>query len=195
MLVSLVSKVSTTKRNLVNKTVLEIIALGGVITLASAAPMVLQALGVAALVYKKPRPQQRYYTKTVIKRLIDKKLLEFKKTKSGKSYLSITDRGTKELNKYRIGDLKISKPRRWDEKWRVVAFDIKEYRRGDRDNLRQELINFGFRKLQNSVWIYPYDCEELIGLLKSSYELGRHLLYMTVDHLEYDQKLRQDFNL
>ncbi len=183
------------QKHLIAKMALEIVAAGGIITLALAAPMILQALGAVAIVYKKYPHQQRYYTKTVIKKLISKGLLEFKKTKSGKSYLSITDHGTRELNKYRIGDIKINKPKRWDGKWRVVAFDIKEYKRGDRDNMRQELINFGFKKLQNSVWIYPYDCEELIDLLKSSYELGRHLLYMTVDYLEYDQKLRQDFGL
>jgi len=35
----------------------------------------------------------------------------------------------------------IKKQRRWDGKWRIVIFDIKEYKKGQRDQLREELID------------------------------------------------------
>jgi len=77
----------------------------------------------------------------------------------------------------------------------VVIFDIKERRKIIREELRKELINLGFRRLQNSVWIYPYECEELIIMLKSYFSIGKDVLYMVVERLENDKWLKRDFGL
>ena len=74
-------------------------------------------------------------------------------------------------------------------------FDIKENRRGTRTLLRQTLDRLGFVKLQNSVWIFPYDCEELVIMMKSNLFLGKDVLYMTVDNLENDMWLKEIFGL
>lgn len=74
-------------------------------------------------------------------------------------------------------------------------FDIKEIRRNDRDLLRDELEGIGFYRFQNSVWIYPYDCEDLIMLIKSDYKLGRNVVYIIAEEVENDKVLRQHFGL
>ncbi len=92
-------------------------------------------------------------------------------------------------------DFKIQKPKRWDKKWRVLIFDIRERQRGIRDKLRRALINIGFARLQNSVWIYPYDCEDLVTLLKADFRIGKDILYLVVDELEFDRPILKHFGL
>ena len=53
----------------------------------------------------------------------------------------------------------------------------------------------GLLRLQDSVWVYPYDCEDIVTLLKTDFGIGKHLLYLIVDELENDKNLREDFNL
>lgn len=45
----------------------------------------------------------------------------------------------------------------WDNKWRVVIFDINEKKRNQRNNLRFKLVSLGFGMLQKSVYISPLD--------------------------------------
>ncbi len=49
------------------------------------------------------------------------------------------------------------KSQRWDGQWRMVCFDIPEKLRRERAALRNFLYRSGFRKLQESVWLTPYD--------------------------------------
>src|SRR3989338_355512 len=87
------------------------------------------------------------------------------------------------------------KPRRWDKKWRLLIFDITESKRGLRAKVRNTLSTMGFRKLQNSVCAYPYDCEDLIALLKADFEIGKELLYIIADEVENDHWLKREFQL
>lgn len=92
-------------------------------------------------------------------------------------------------------DYHICKPKKWDGKWRILIFDISEKRKRDRDKLRFILRSIGFFKLQNSVWVYPYDCEDLINLLKTDLHIGKAILYIVADKIEYDINLKKRFDL
>jgi len=99
------------------------------------------------------------------------------------------------LAKWQRTNYKIKIPKKWDKKWRVIIFDIPEKKRKIRDHIREILIATGFIRLQDSVWVYPYDCEDVIGLIKTELRIGRYLLYMIVDQIEDDRFLRMDFDL
>ena len=60
---------------------------------------------------------------------------------------------------------------------------------------RRFMAEYGFVRLQDSVWIYPYDCEDLIALAKASLRIGADVLYMIVERLERDKHLREHFGL
>jgi CRISPR-associated endonuclease Cas2 len=77
----------------------------------------------------------------------------------------------------------------------VIIFDIPETKRFDRDNIRQSLISIGFLRLQNSVWVYPYNCEDLINLLKTYTETEKNVIYMIVDQIENDEEIKKYFGL
>lgn len=91
--------------------------------------------------------------------------------------------------------IRIRPPRVWDQKWRIVIFDIWERRRGVRDKLRRTLEKAGFRRIQNSVWVCPYDCEELVVFLRADLRLGEGILYLIAEGVENDAKLRTLFGL
>src|SRR6266545_239985 len=55
--------------------------------------------------------------------------------------------------------------RRWDGRWRLIAFDVPEARRTVRNKLRRYLRERGFGFLQNSVWITPDPVTELRAVL------------------------------
>ncbi|MDO8565329.1 MAG: hypothetical protein Q7R67_01795 [bacterium] len=123
-------------------------------------------------------------------RLTKKGLIKFEN-----KHYSLTEVGEEILEHWRRADFSIKKPRKWDNKWRIVIFDIPERKRTVRDEIRQIFIEAGFVKLQNSVWVYPYDCEDIIGLLKTDYGVGRNVLYIIADQIENDKYLRDEFGL
>ena len=109
--------------------------------------------------------------------------------------LKITKKGKLFLLRNTFYKNKKIKKEKWDGKWRVLIFDIPESLRFIRDQIRATLVAVGFKRLQDSVWIYPYNCEDLIILLKTDLEIGKDLLYMIVDTLEDDEEIKNYFGL
>ena len=77
----------------------------------------------------------------------------------------------------------------------MLIFDIPERQRELRDKVRNTLKTIGFKQLQQSVWIYPFDCEDFITLLKMDFKIGKNLLYLVAEALEYDRHLRDYFEV
>ncbi len=179
------------KRNAtIKKAVLGAVALAGVLSVAAIAPAVLPAI--EQLQGKKRKSlYQRLAVDTARRRLVDKGLIEY----DGRGFLKLTRLGKEELAKLEASEYKIKIPKRWDEKWRVIIFDIKEERRSLRSRIRRTVLALGFRRLQDSVWIFPYDCEDLMTLLKADFKIGKDLLYLIVEKIENDKPIKDLFGL
>ncbi|MFH1402049.1 MAG: hypothetical protein ABIG87_00300 [Patescibacteria group bacterium] len=175
----------------VKKIILMTVAVVGLIGVAVLAPNALQVIKQFS---GKNNYNRKKYLNNSIGNLLRQGFIAFE-IKGGKKFIKLTEKGEIELAKYKIGDLKIKQPKKWDKKWRVVIFDIKEKRKRTRDLLRGTLNRLGFVKLQNSVWVFPYDCEELVIMLKSNLFVGKDVLYMTVEKIENDKWLKETFNL
>ena len=176
-----------TKRKNIQKVILGTVATAGILSVAVLTPNVLVAMNKLGLI---PGKRQKEFIKRSRDRLIRKGLLEFKD-----GYLRLTPKGEVEIGRIQSFGFKLQKPKRWDKKWRVLIFDIKESRRGLREKIRRTLTSIGFVRLQDSVWIFPYDCEDLVTLLKADFKIGKDLLYMIVEQLEYDNSIREKFGL
>ncbi len=176
----------------VQKILLTTIAVAGILSVAVLAP---NALKVIKQFSGDKGFRRKRYLDNSIGNLLKKGLIKFEISDGGKKFVTLTKKGEEQLVKYKIGDLRIKRPRRWDKKWRVIIFDIKEKRRETRNLLRSTLNRFGFVKLQNSVWVFPYECEELIIMLKSNLFVGKDVLYMTVDSIENEKWLKETFGL
>jgi len=135
-------------------------------------------------------PRRNEIVKTVASRLSRKGLLKFEN-----GHYSPTRTGEKLWNNWQLSEYKIKQPKKWDKKWRVLIYDIPENKKKAREKVREILRSAGFVRLQDSIWVYPYDCEDVIGIMKNELGIGKHLLYMIVDQIEDDRFLRMDFDL
>lgn len=162
----------------------------GFIAVAAVAPNMFQLLGKTGALSR-----LKYKSKSVLARLKQKGEIEFVE-RDGKKYIRLTDRGEKslDLSRERL-NLVGGKPKKWDRRYRLVMFDIPEKRKKTREHLRFEMREVGFLRIQNSVWVYPYDCEEFIALLKADMHIGKDVLYAVVEEIENDAKIREHFNL
>src|SRR3989338_2295376 len=138
------------------------------------------------------KPEQR--VRETISRLKRKGFIEFRGIR-GKSYPRLTRRGREHMQRLQIGALRIERPSTWDGRWRIVIFDIRENQSGIRTRVRRLLQQLEFLQLQKSVWVHPYDCEEIIKLIKTDLHIGRNILYIIADVIEYYKPLRQHFGL
>lgn len=163
------------------KAILRSVQAAGVISLALVAPNVLGALA------KIRKYSGEKSVRSAVQRLEEKGLLLG--TSEG---LTVTAKGQKYLDRIQI---RIPSPQKWDKKWRIVIFDIPERRKTHRDQLRSMLQSIGFLRLQNSVWIYPHDCEELIILLKVEYHIGKEVLYIIADKIENSSAIKKHFQI
>lgn len=167
-------------------------AIGGVVLIATTIPNAAQLLRYMPG-YKKGA-RFNYQAKTALGRLAAKGLVTFEE-RDGKRYACVTEAGEETLALEALREKSTRRPKRWDGRWRVVLFDIPERRRGVRNRLRLFMQEYGFVRLQDSVWIYPYDCEDLIALAKANFRIGIDALYMIVEQLERDKYLREHFSL
>ena len=114
---------------------------------------------------------------------------------SGGSLL-LTDKGRAHIEKLLMREYRIPEPVRWDGKWRILMFDVSERRRRTRSQLRQLLQSAGFVLLQDSVWVYPYPCDEFVALVRAHLASGvGELRAIVADALESDRALREHFHL
>ena len=175
------------KRTDIQHLVLSAVAVAGVLSIALIAPNVLGAMNKLGLL---PGLLQREIIKAARGRLIKRGYL---KRIDGK--LRLTSKGQALFLRLQLKHVGLVRPRRWDGKWRLLIFDVPENRKGQRELIRRMLIQIGFVRLQDSVWLYPYDCEDLIVLLKADIHIGKDLLYIIADSIENDIDYRNHFDL
>lgn len=114
----------------------------------------------------------------------------------GKRNVTLTEKGHVAIETIYASEYHISEPAFWDGKWRIAMFDIREKRRKTRSQLRSLLSGAGFLRLQDSVWVYPYPCDEFIGLVRAHLKSGTgEMLSFVAEALESDRLLREHFRL
>lgn len=107
--------------------------------------------------------------------------------------VTLTDRGVRRTRTARLEWLEIP-DKKWDQKWRVVTFDIPEQHKTIRDYISRHLRTVGFKQLQRSVFIYPYPVDEFIAILRELFpEIENNLSYMLVEELDQHNKFVKQF--
>ena len=174
-------------RSDIQKAILTSVKVAGLLTVAVVAPNAIQCLKSFGIT---PGKRQKEIMVRSRDRLIEGNLLKYE---SGT--IRLTEKGQARLDFLEMKDWKINKPRKWDGRWRMLIFDIPETRKSLREKIRLTLSSVGFLRLQDSVWIYPYDCEDLVSLLKADFRVGKDLLYLIVDSVENDKSFKKSFGL
>lgn len=128
-----------------------------------------------------------------IKRLHKRGLVEIIKRKNGVSVIKLTKEGKEKLKRYQINKLKIEKPNKWDGKWRIIIFDIPISKNSERFLLRKKIKEIGFYKLQNSVFVHPYPCFEVVKYLRDYFGVSAEVEYIEANSLESQNRLISSF--
>ena len=174
------------------KDILGSLIIGGMIAVAATSPFFIINL-IKCFKGLKKYPNKKVYD--TFYKLKKQGLVDFYK-KNNQIYISLTEKGKKKAGWMQIDALKIKKPKKWDGKWRILLFDIMETKKFHREALRGKLIELGFRLLQKSAWIIPYECKDEIGLLKSFFGLSdKEVKLAVVSNIEGEKELKERFKL
>lgn len=174
------------------KKILKALAIAGSVGLIFAFPGAAPAIGSLFLGQKQYNP---WKTKHVISRLRKRKLVSTKYNDDGSVTVTLTKDGMLQAITYQLESMKLKKMNKWDNKWRVVIFDIPEKYRKTRDIFRMRLKQLGLTILQESVYVSPYPCFKEIEFLRQLYAISIKVRYLLVEKIEEDEELRSYFEL
>ncbi len=172
--------------------VLKLIGLGVGFTLAALlSPNFLYVVVKRYLRYNLSTKYNRKQVDQSLRYLRRKKFIAFEKS-SGK--LKLTRLGRRHLDKFSLTDIRIA-PHKWDNKWRLVTFDIPEEYKPARHVIREKLKSLGFFHFQRSVFILPFACEKEIQTLSDHLGVEKYVHVLETYRFAGDKVLLKKFNL
>lgn len=117
--------------------------------------------------------------------------------KEDKVFVHTINRNHPRVIKYSIKTLIDYKKKRkqWNGKWFMVFFDVPEIQRNKRDYLRKFLRELGFYPYQKSVYLFPYECEKEIDLIKKIVEGAKYMKYIVAEKIEDENATKVFFHL
>jgi len=135
------------------------------------------------------------YLYKLVKEFREERLVNYVEKKNGSVEIVISEKGKRKVLEFDIDNIKISKPMRWDKRWRMVMFDIPEKRRSARNVLREKLKEIGFKEIQKSVFVYPYQCLDEINFVVEYFQMRRYVRYGEIISLTNEEELKLKFKL
>lgn len=83
----------------------------------------------------------------------------------------------------------------WDGKWRIIIFDIPEESNGKRNFFRALLKQYGYKRLQGSVYISPWPLNRsAVDYLKQT-GLNKYIRIIKAEEIDDDTDLKKEFNV
>lgn len=132
--------------------------------------------------------------KFILKRLHDQKLIQISEDDKY-SIVKLTEKGNLRVLKYKLEEMIIQKPQKWDGRWRMVIYDIKKFKRKEQEAIRRILNRLKFLQLQKSVYLTPYPCEKEITFLREYFGVGTEVLYIIVYKIENEEVYKNYFGI
>lgn len=83
-------------------------------------------------------------------------------------------------NEYKFEEYK----KRKDGKWIMVIFDIPEKIKNKRDFFRRKLQFLGFKMLQKSIWVCPFDVLKDINNFIDKFLLESHIKIFLIEEIQ-----------
>ena len=130
-----------------------------------------------------------------IRSLYRSRLITCKENVDGTVTLVLTKAGRGKILIYKLDEIVIKKPPKWDGKWRLVTFDIPEHLKAARDTLRSRLRQIGMIELQKSVFIHPYPCDDEVDFLIEFYDLRPYVRLVLAESLDNELHFKSKFKL
>lgn len=174
-----------------SKEILKSLAIGGFVAACFVAPNFAQV----AKLFGANNAKDKWRLRRTLYNLTEEKLVKISYNKKGEEIIKITGDGEKRILKYNLNDMKIAVPKKWDNWWRLVIFDIPEHCKQVRDALTSKLRELGFYPLQKSVFIFPYKCRDEIDFVCEHFKVRGYVNFFLVKKPENEEYLRQWFDL
>jgi DNA-binding transcriptional regulator PaaX len=152
-------------------------------TSALIAPNILQVL-------KPESSRQKYQYKQTIKKLYDNKIIYLFGEK-----IELSKKGQDLIRKIQIEEINIKRSDNWNGIWHLVCYDIPEDKKRERDYFRSKLLDFGFKVIQDSLWVFPYECKEEIAIISQRLGISPYVACLNTDYLPQQNKLLNHFKL
>lgn len=172
--------------------ILAVAACGGLLFIGAALPGIMKMVRL----FEKSERYSDKQLKNAIQNLKSRKLIRVIEEKNGRSRVELTINGEKKIKEFDIMSLKITKPETWDSKWRVFIFDIpaeKKHKKA-RDAMRLKIRQLGLKRVQHSVWIHPFPCEEELLFVAENYGVQKFIEIMTVEKLLHEDVIKKKFS-
>ena len=122
-------------------------------------------------------------------------LVDYKEYKDGSIKIVLTKEGQKKALKFKLDEIEIKRPAKWNGEWRIVIFDIPEKLKKTREALRIKLKELGFLELQKSVFIFPYECESEIDFIVEVFLIRPSVRFVRAKSFTNEEQLKIKFNL
>lgn len=153
-------------------------------------------LSIDAIMAEQIQSQYRKRTREQTYRQLEylrKKGLIFKNGSYRDLSYEITKKGSNCLESISLTTIQPSS-KYWDNKWRIVMFDIPEQSRSARDHIRRLLKELGFQQLQLSVWVHPLPCLDHFEKIQKAYGIIDHLFLVQTDAINIPAPIIQHFS-
>lgn len=164
--------------------VLKILGTGAVVLSAIAIPALPFALIKTQRLFKQA---SRRELGLIIRRLQKQEMISINQ-KDSKTQITITDKGRKRLLEYDFEKIKLKAKKR-DGKWRLIIFDIPEYQKNARDVFRKKILQLGFKRIQDSVFISAFPCRPEVDFLAHYLGISDFVSIAIIDRFEKGEEL------
>lgn len=132
--------------------------------------------------------------KTAVVDLKKQNLIIKKQDYNGSVLVSLSEKGILRAINYKFRRLG-HKKEKWDGKWRMIAFDIPRQCEKGRKALVYRLKTGGFYELQESIFLYPYDCKNEIDALLELFKIKKYVRFGLLDFIDNQEKIKLRYKL
>jgi DNA-binding transcriptional regulator PaaX len=132
-----------------------------------------------------------------LQELKKRKLVSFKQLAGGEVRIELTKDGKNLVRQYNLDTMQLKKPEKWDGRWRIIIYDIPQYKRQASNAFREKLRDLGLFKIQKSVWISAYDCLAELEFLCTVFDIDmdRCVHYFHTGEIPIAREVRKHFGL
>lgn len=183
------------KNNLTKDTILKIAMAGAFIITAVASPYFIHKI--AGQYFKDKSKETARKRARKLRELQKRKLVEFEELPDGTIKIVLSYLGKNLVRQYKLEEMIIKKPKKWDSYWRIIIYDIPNNQRKASNAFSKKLKDLNLRPLQKSVWIFPYECLPEIEFICTVFEIDmdKYVSYFRTKEIPKEKEFKKFFDL
>jgi DNA-binding transcriptional regulator PaaX len=110
--------------------------------------------------------------------------------------ITISPYGAQKILKQNMMHVKVTTPKTWDKKWRMICFDIPASKAKERTFFNTSLHRLGFVMLRRGIWAHPYECYSQLTVVTDYLNITRYISYITAESIDAqsERKLMRFFD-